>query len=160
MVPAIPENCNTVNVYLIVKDAEKALAFYAKAFGGEVGVCMKMPDGTVLHGEVKIGNSTIMVTSENPQWELKSAETLGGSPASIHLYVDDADSSFAKAIAAGCTEISPVQNQFWGDRYGKVADPFGFQWGVATHIEDVSEEEMGKRARAWFAEMAEAGHEG
>ena len=154
-VSAIPAGCNTVNAYLIVKDARAAMDFYAKAFGGEGGACMTAPDGSVMHGEVKIGNSTIMITQENPQWEMKSAETLGGSPASIHLYVENCDAVFKQALEAGCTEIAPMADAFWGDRYGKLVDPFGFQWGVATHIEDVDEEEMKKRGEAFFAQMAE-----
>ena len=154
-VNAIPAGCNTVNSYLIVKDARAALDFYAKAFGGEGGTCMTAPDGSVMHGEVKIGNSTLMISQENPDWHMHSAQTLGGSPASIHLYVDDCDHVYKQALDAGCTEIQPVADQFWGDRYGKVQDPFGFQWGIATHIEDVDEQEMERRAAEWMAQMAE-----
>jgi PhnB protein len=157
MVNPIPDNCNSINVYLVVKDARKAMEFYAQAFGGEANLCMQAPDGTVMHGEVKIGNSTLMLSQENLQWDMKSPETLGGSPASIHLYVSDCDAAFQTAMDAGCTMIAPVETQFWGDRYGKVMDPFGYQWGISTHVEDVSEEEMGKRAQAWFAQMAQAG---
>ena len=154
MASAIPEGCNSINVYLVVKDARKAMEFYAKAFGGEAGACMEAPDGSVVHGEVTIGNSTLMLSQENPQWDMKSPETLGGSPASLHLYVEDCDTLFQQAVDAGCTVVAPVQDQFWGDRYGKVMDPFGFQWGIATHVEDVSQEEMAKRAQEWFAQMA------
>lgn len=153
----VPDGCNCVNVYLVVKDGQKALDFYAKAFHGTAGTCMTAPDGSVVHGEVRIGNSTVMISQENPQWELKSAETLGGSPASVHLYVDDCDALHAHALESGCTEIMPPSDMFWGDRYGKVVDPFGFQWGIATHVEDVSEEEMQKRSEAWFAQMAGQG---
>lgn len=153
-VTPIPANCNSVNLYLIVKDAKKAIDFYIKAFNGKGGVCMTGPDGSVIHGEVIIGNSTIMLSQENPQWDMKSAETLGGSPVSIHLYVDDCDSVFQHAIDSGCTELSPMMDMFWGDRYGKLKDPFGFHWGVATHKEDVDEAEMKKRSEAWFAQMA------
>lgn len=153
-VSAVPAGCNTVNVYLIVKDAAAAIEFYKKAFHGTGGDCMHAPDGSVIHGEVVIGNSTLMLTQENPEWGMKSAETLGGSPASVHLYVEDCDSVFQNAIDSGCTQVAPVTDMFWGDRYGKVMDPFGFQWGIATHIEDVDEEEMKKRGEAWFAQMA------
>ena len=139
MVNPIPDGCNTVNLYLVVKDARQALDFYARAFGGTPGMVMTGPCGTgVMHAEIQIGNSTIMLSEENPQWQMKSAETLGGSPASIHLYVPDVDAAFQRAIEAGCRELSPVMDMFWGDRYGKVADPFGFQWGISTHQEDVS----------------------
>lgn len=151
----IPDNCNSVNVYLIVKDAKAAIEFYAKAFDGQPGICMEMPDGSVMHGEVVIGNSTVMLSQENPAWGAQSPESLGGSPAILHLYVEDAHASFAKAIEAGCTEVAPVVDMFWGDRFGKVLDPFGFQWGIATKFEDVSPEEMAKRTEEFIASMAE-----
>ena len=153
-VSPIPANCNSVNVYLIVKDARKAIDFYIKAFNGKGGTCMTAPDGSVMHGEVIIGNSTIMLSQENPEWHMKSAETLGGSPASLHIYVEDCDAVFQHAIESGCTEVAPVEDMFWGDRYGKVLDPFGFQWGIGTHIEDLDEAELKKRGDAWFAQMA------
>lgn len=149
----IAPNCNSVNVYLIVKDGQAAIDFYKKAFGGEGGACLKGPDGSVMHAEVTIGNSTVMLGQENEQWGMVSAETIGNSPVSIMLYVDDCDAVFKQAIEAGCTEVSPVEDQFWGDRHGKVADPFGYQWGIATHIEDMSAEEMKKRGEAWMASM-------
>ena len=153
----IPEGCNSVGVYLIVKDANAAIEFYKKAFGAEGGTCMTGPDGTgVMHAEIRIGNSTIMLADESPQWGTKSAETLGGSPVSMHVYIPDVDATFQRAVDAGCTVVSPCMDMFWGDRFGKVLDPFGFQWGLGTHFEDVSEEEMDKRAEAWFASMAEA----
>ncbi len=153
-VSPIPPGSNTISIYLIVKNANAALEFYEKAFGGTGTECMFAPDGSVMHGEIKIGNSTVMLSQENPQWDMKSPETLGGSPASIHMYVEDCDAAFQKAIDAGCTQVAPVTDMFWGDRYGKVEDPFGFQWGIATHIEDVSIEEMQKRSEAWFSQMA------
>ncbi|MEM8680722.1 MAG: VOC family protein [Planctomycetota bacterium] len=152
-VQAIPAGCNTVNAYLVVKDAEASIDFYTKAFGGEGGACLRAPDGSVMHAEIRIGNSTIMLSQENPAWELKSAETLGGSPVSLHLYVEDADALFKQAIDAGCTEVAPLMDAFWGDRFGKVCDPFGLQWSIATHVEDVSPAERDRRAQAWFASM-------
>jgi PhnB protein len=95
-----------------------------------------------------------MLAPENPQWGTKSAETLGGSPVSLHLYVEDADALFKQAVEAGCTEIAPMVDMFWGDRYGKVVDPFGIQWGIATHIEDVPPDEMAARQKAWMESMA------
>ncbi len=154
----IPDGCNSVNVYLIVKDGQAVIEFYKTAFGATGGVCMTGPDGTgVMHAEILIGNSTIMLSEENPQWGTKSAETMGGSPASLHLYLPDVDTAFQQAIDAGCTVAAPLMDTFWGDRFGKVVDPFGYQWGLATHIEDVSEVEMGKRAAAFFAQAGE-GH--
>ena len=117
---------------------------------------MKMPDGkSIMHAEIHIGNSTVMLTGENPQWEMKSAETLGGSPISMHIYVDDADKLFNRALEAGCQVAAPLMDAFWGDRYGKVVDPFGLQWGIATHKADLSEEQMAKGAAEFFAQMAE-----
>ena len=152
----IPTGCNSVNVYLVVKDPRAAIEFYTKAFDGTANLCMEGPDGSVMHAEVRIGNSTVMVSQENPEWHALSPEALGGSPASLHLYVDNCDAAFEKAVAAGCTAVFPVADMFWGDRYGKVVDPFGYQWGIATHVEDVSEQEMKKRSEAWFAQMAES----
>jgi len=155
-VKAMPDGFNSVSAYLIVKDPQKAIDFYRKALGAEPGVVMKMPDGkTILHAEMHIGNSTVMISQENPQWGMKSAETMGGSPISLHIYVDDADKLFQRAIDAGCEVAAPLMDAFWGDRYGKVVDPFGFQWGIATHKEDLGEEEMGKRAAEWFASMGQ-----
>jgi len=151
---AIPDGFSAVSSYIIVDDPDKAIDFYCNAFGAEPGAVIRMPDGSVLHGEVKIGNSTVMLTAENLEWQMKSAKSLGGSPISMHLYVEDADTAFKKALAAGCKVAAPLMDAFWGDRYGKVMDPFGIQWGIATHKEDLSEAEMSERAAAWFASMA------
>jgi uncharacterized glyoxalase superfamily protein PhnB len=152
----IPDGFNSVSAYLVVKDVEKAIDFYRKALGAEPGAMMKTPDGqAVMHAEMHIGNSAVMLSQENPQWEMKSAETMGGSPVSLHIYVDDADKLFQRAVDAGCEIAAPIMDAFWGDRYGKVKDPFGLQWGIATHKEDLSEEEIGKRAAEWFASMGQ-----
>ena len=155
MARAVPEGFNTVSAYLIVKDAKEAIDFYQKAFGAESGVRMPGPDGQgTMHAELRIGNSTVMLTDENPQWGLKSPSTLGGTAAGLHLYVDDADKAFQRAIDAGCTVKAPLMDAFWGDRFGMVDDPYGHQWGIATHVEDVAPEDMAKRAAAFFADMA------
>ncbi len=155
MAQGIPEGFNTVSVYMIVKDAKKAIDFYQKAFGAEAGVHMPGPGGQgTMHAELRIGNSTVMLTDENPQWGMKSPSTLGGTATGLHLYVDDADKAFQRAIDAGCTVKAPLMDAFWGDRFGKVTDPYGHEWGIATHIEDVAPEDMAKRAAAFFAEMA------
>ena len=155
-VKPVPDGFNSVSVYLVVKNAVEALEFYQKAFGAEAGARMPGPDGkSTMHAEMRIGNSTIMLTDENPQWQMKSPETLGGSPASLHVYVDDADKLFNRAVEAGCTVTAPLMDAFWGDRYGKLADPFGHQWGIATHTEDVAPEEMGRRAKEFFASMGD-----
>ena len=156
-VKAIPDGFNSVSSYLVVKDPKQAIDFYQKAFGAESGVQVKAPGGdAIMHAEIHIGNSTVMLTAENPQWQMKSAETMGGSPASLHLYVDDADKAFQRAIDAGCTVAAPIMDAFWGDRFGKVLDPFGYQWGIATHKEDLNEVEITKRAAEWFASMGDS----
>ena len=156
-VSPIPDGYHTVNIFLIVPNAKQALEFYGKAFGAETRMRMPGPDDSTMHAEMKIGDSCIMLTDENPAWDAKSPQTLGGSPASVHLYVPDADALFARALAAGCTVAYPMENAFWGDRYGKVKDPYGFTWGIATHVEEVSAEECERRAGAWMAKHAAGG---
>ena len=151
----IPDGFNTISAYLVVKNSVEALDFYQLAFGAESGVRMAGPDGqSTLHCEMRIGNSTIMLTDENPQWGMKSPQSLGGSPVSLHIYVQDADKLFERAITAGCTVKSPMADAFWGDRYGKVTDPFGHDRGISTHKEDLSAEEINKRATEFFANMS------
>jgi PhnB protein len=153
-VKPIPDGFNSVSAYLIVKNAAEALDFYKQALGAEPGVRMTGPDGkSTMHAEMHIGNSTVLLSDENPQWGAQSPETLGGSPSSLHVYVEDADALFKRAVEAGCEVVAPIMDAFWGDRYGKLKDPFGHQWGIATHIEDVPPEDMGKRAEKWFASM-------
>lgn len=154
-VQPIPDGFHTVSSYLVVKNAVEAIEFYQKAFGAEPGVRMAAPGGAgTMHAEIHIGDSTVMLTDENPQWGMKSPATLGGTPVSLHIYTEDVDTLFKRATDAGCTVVAPLMDAFWGDRYGKVADPFGHQWGIATHIEDVPPGEMEQRAAKWFAEMA------
>jgi len=141
-----PEGFRTATPYLVIRDAAKAIEFYKKAFGAQERFSMPGPDGKVMHGEFQIGDSIIMYTDENPQWGALSPQSLNGSPSSIFLYVPDVDATFKQAIAAGATEAMPVADMFWGDRYGKVVDPFGHRWDLATHKEDVAPEEMEKRA--------------
>ena len=127
----------------------------AKALGAKTKSRMPGPDGRgTVHAEMRIGDSTIMLSDENPSWGTKSARTLGGSPISLHIYTHDVDALYRRAISAGCSETMPVADMFWGDRYGKVKDPFGIEWGIGTHIEDVSPEEMKRRAADFFAQMA------
>ena len=153
-VKPIPDGFNSVSAYLIVRNSVDALDFYKKAFGAEACSRMAGPDGeSTMHAEMRIGNSTVMLSDENPQWEMKSPQTLGGSPTSLHIYVEDADEVFNRAVAAGCTVKAPLMDAFWGDRYGKLVDPFGHEWGIATHKEDLSEEEIAKRGAEWFANM-------
>lgn len=150
----VPPGCHTVNVYLTVQNSVEAMEFYAKAFGAKVISRMAGPDGkSTMHAEMTLGDSTIMLSDENPQWGTYSPKTLGGNTAALHLYVDDVDALFQQAVAAGCQVVFPVGDMFWGDRYGKLKDPFGHVWGIATHTEDVAPEELDRRAQDWIANM-------
>ncbi len=157
-VTPIPEGMNTVTPYLVVPEAVAAIKFYEKAFGAQMVMRMPGPGGQgTMHAEIRIGNSVVMLTDENPQWDMKSPATLGGSPVSMMIYVENVDDVFQQAVEAGCTALFPIDTMFWGDRMGKLTDPFGYQWAIATHVEDVGEEEMAKRQQAWIAEMAQGG---
>lgn len=151
-----PKGYHTVTPGITVKDAARALDFYREAFGAEELSRMPMPDGSIMHAEIKIGDSVIMLADENPQWGNKSPKTLGGTPSSLHVYVDDADKAFNRAVKAGCEVVMPIDNVFWGDRYGSVVDPFGHQWGIAHRVKEMSEEEM-QKAAAEFMQHSAAG---
>ena len=141
-----PQGYHSVTPYLICKDAAKALEYYKKAFGAEELSRHEMPDGKVGHAEIKIGDSPVMLADEFPEMNALSPQTIGGSPVSLMVYVDDVDDVFKRAIAAGGKETRPVENQFYGDRLGMMKDPFGHVWSIATHVEDVAPEEMKRRA--------------
>ncbi len=146
-VKPIPDGYHTATPYLIVKGAAKAIDFYKKAFGATE--IMRMDDGEKIHhAEIKIGTSPIMLGDECVEMDAISPETLGGSPITIMLYVEDVDAMFNAAVAAGATVNRPLADQFYGDRTGGLTDPFGHKWYVATHIEDVSHEELEKRSSA------------
>jgi PhnB protein len=147
-VKPIPEGYHSATPYLIVKDAARAIEFYKRAFGATELLRMAAPGGKIGHAEIKIGDSPIMLADEVPDMGALSPESLGGTPVSILIYVEDVDAGFNKAIAAGAKMQRPVKDQFYGDRTGGVTDPFGHVWYVATHKEDVSPEEMRKRAAA------------
>ena len=137
------------------KDARKAIEFYKRAFGAVELVTMPGPDGKgVMHAEVRIGDSIIMIGDENPQEACKSAETMGGSPVSFYIYVENADAAFRRAIEAGAESRMPVEDMFWGDRAGTVQDPFGYSWMLATHIKDLTMPEIQQGAHAFFSKMA------
>ena len=144
----IPEGYHSVTPYLIVKGAADAIEFYKKAFGATELFRMDQPDGRIGHAEIKIGDSAIMLADEFPELGHKSPPTLGGSPVSLLIYVEDVDAVFAQAIASGATEERPVEDKFYGDRGGSLIDPFGHIWHIATHIEDLSPEQMQERATA------------
>jgi PhnB protein len=150
-VKAIPAGHHTVAPYLAIKDAAKALEFYKKAFGATESYKLLLPDGRLGHGEIRLGDSLIMLSDEFPEYGGKAPQALGGSPVSIHLYVEDVDAFFKRALAAGAKARKPVTDQFYGDRSGQLEDPFGHLWWVATHKEDISPEEMQTRVRAMFA---------
>ncbi len=157
-VTPIPEGYNTVSAYLIVGNAQEAIAFYGKAFGAELVMRLPGPDGeSTMHAEVKIGNSIVMMSEETPHCDAQSPQTLGGSPVSLHLYVEDADARFQQAVDAGCTVEMPMTKMFWGDRFGKVSDPFGHQWSFASRVEIVDPEELDTRVKVLYAEMAAGG---
>jgi PhnB protein len=147
-VKPIPEGYHTATPYLIIKDAARAIEFYKKAFGATELMRMAQPDGRIGHAEIRIGDSPIMLADEFPEMGHRSPQSLGGSPVSILLYVEDVDALFNQAVSAGAKVERPVQDQFYGDRIGGVTDPFGHIWYIATHKEEVSPEEMRKRAAA------------
>jgi len=147
-VKAIPDGYYSLTPYLVCKGAEKAIEFYAKAFGAQETVRMPGPDGSIMHAEVKIGNSMLMLSDENKERGQLSPESIGGSACSIMFYADDVDQVFNRAVAAGAKAEMPPADMFWGDRMGNIVDPFGHKWAIATHTEDVSPAEMEKRMAA------------
>jgi PhnB protein len=147
-VKPIPEGYNSVTPYLIVNGAARAIEFYKQAFGATVTVRMDGPDGRVGHAEIRIGDSHVMLADEHPEMGARSPQTIGGSPVSLLLYVEDVDATVSQAVEAGAKLTRPVKDQFYGDRTGGLEDPFGHAWYVATHVEDVAPEEMRKRAAA------------
>jgi len=149
----IPQGYHTITPALTCRDAAKAIDFYKKAFGAQELMRMPSPDGKVSHAELKIGDSVVFVSDEFPGMSAAPAST--ATPAYyLFLYVKDADATYNQAVSAGAKATMPPQDMFWGDRFGKVTDPFGHQWGIATHVEDVAPEEIGKRAQAFFAKAA------
>jgi len=147
-VKPIPEGYRTVTPYLIVAGAAKAIEFYKQAFGATERMRHEMPGGAIGHAEVQIGDSVVMLADEFPQMGATGPLTIGGTPVGLCVYVENVDTVFQRAIAAGAREERPLQNQFYGDRTGTLIDPFGHKWTIATHIEDVSPAEMEKRMAA------------
>ncbi len=155
MTKTIPEGFHSVTPMFMFKDARKAIEFYKRAFGAQERYAMPGPDGKgVMHAELRIGNSIIMMGEENPQQTCKSAETAGGSPVSFYLYLENVDKAFKTALAAGAESRMPVQEMFWGDRVGTVQDPFGYSWMLATHVKELSPQEIEQGAKAAFAQAA------
>ncbi len=147
----------TITAHLIVNDGVKACEFYKNAFGAEILGVHKTPDGKVMHAELSVGGARLMLADEFPG--CGSPKTLGGSPVVLNLYVEeDVDGLFKQAEAAGATVVMPLANQFWGDRYGQVTDPFGHRWALGQHVEDVAPAEMERRAKEAFEKMAAMAH--
>ena len=146
-----PQGYHTLTPYMTVRNARAAIDFYKKAFGAEKVLQLDTADGTIAHAEIRIGDSVVMLSEENEAWGTKSPLSLGGSPMFLMAYVADVDAAFRRAIDAGATEVRPVADQFYGDRSGTLKDPYGHQWTLSTHIEDVSEAEAQRRMEAAFA---------
>jgi PhnB protein len=136
--------------YLTVSNGAKAIEFYQQAFGAIEEMRMAAPGGKIGHAELKIGTALLMLSDEYPEMDVRSPESIGGTPVTLHLYVEDVDATFAQAVAAGAKVMRPVEDQFYGDRAGKLVDPFGHCWFLATHKEDVALEEMKRRAEKLF----------
>ena len=150
----IPEGYHTITPYLAVDDAAEAIEYYQEAFGAKERVRMNAPDGKIGHAELEIGDSLVMLSDPFPQATTKSPSELGGTSASVFMYVEDVDATVKQAVDAGATVTMEVSDQFWGDRFGSVVDPFGHQWSIATHVEDLSPEEIAERAKSAMAAMS------
>ena len=151
----IPSGMHTVTPHIVCADGVNAIDFYKKAFNAQEMMRLLGHDGKLMHGAIRIGDSVVMLADEYPEWGSLGPKTLKGSSVTIHLYVEDADSQFNQAVTAGCTVRMPLTDMFWGDRYGVVQDPFGHQWAIATHIRDVSPEEIQAAANKGCPEATE-----
>jgi PhnB protein len=154
MTKPVPEGYHTVSPYLAVEDAARAIDYYVKAFGAKEVVRMNAPDGSIGHAELEIGDSRVMLADPFPQSSTRPPKELGGTSVSVFLYVEDVDATVKQAVDAGGTLTMEVADQFWGDRFGGFTDPFGHSWSVATHVEDVSAEEMAERAKTAMAQSS------
>jgi len=146
----IPEGYDRATPYLIVKNASEAIRFYQQAFEATELMRLTQPNGSLGHAEIKVGNAPLMLADESPEMGIRGPQTIGGTAVTLCLYVQDVDAVFARAIALGAKEVRPVTDQFYGDRAGMLEDPYGHVWNIATHIEDVSQEELQKRFEAQF----------
>ena len=147
-VKSVPEGYPSLSPYLIVRDGAAAIEFYQKVFGATLRMKLDAPGGRVGHAELEIGNALVMLADEHPEMGALAPTTIGGTPVGLHLYLEDVDAVAKKAIAAGATLKRPVENQFYGDRHGSIIDPFGHLWHISTHVEDVSPNEIARRAAA------------
>ncbi len=153
-VKPIPEGYHALTPYLAVDDAARAIDFYERAFGARERGRMPAPDGRVAHAELAIGDSVVMLSDPFPQETCKAPTELGGTSVAVFLYVEDVDAVVQRAVDAGATVTTPVEDQFWGDRYGKVTDPFGHEWQIATHKEDLTPEEIAERGKEAMASLS------
>jgi len=151
----IPPGFHTVTPSLIVRNAAEAIEFYKKALGAQELMRMAGPDGKIGHAELKIGDSIIFLTDENPSMGCKSPQTLGGTAGSLHLYVEDVDKAFQRAIDVGGKVTMPVADMFWGDRFGNFVDPYGHNWGLSTRTQELTQQEVEKGAKDFYAQMAQ-----
>ena len=154
-VKPIPDGMSRVTPHLVCRDADAAMDFYARAFGAIEVTRLHGPDGKLMHGFMRIGDASLMLVDEMPAWGALGPLALGGSPVTIHLYVEDVDAAFARALAAGAKETMPVADMFWGDRYGQLADPFGHRWSLATHVRDLTPAQVAAAAKACFTESCQ-----
>jgi PhnB protein len=152
----VPEGYHTLTPYLAVDDATAAIEFYQRAFGAKERVRMHGPDGMIAHAELEIGDSKVMLADPFPQASTRPPKELGGTSVGVFVYVANVDEVFQQAVDAGATATMEPDDQFWGDRFGSVTDPFGHSWQISTHVEDVPPEEMEKRSKEWMAQMANA----
>ena len=150
----IPEGYRTVTPFLVVDDGAGAIDYYKKAFGAKERMRMETPDGKIGHAELEIGDSLIMLSDPFPQASTRPPKEIGGASGGVFLYVEDVDAVVQRAVDKGATVTMEVEDQFWGDRFGTVTDPFGHVWSIATHVEDVPPAEMAERAKAAMAAMA------
>jgi PhnB protein len=155
-VKPIPEGYSTLTTYVAVDDAAKAIEFYERAFGAKERSRMPGPDGKIAHAEIVIGDSVVMLSDPFPQATVKPPTQVGGTTAGLFMYVEDVDTAYRRAVDAGATETMPPEDMFWGDRFGTVTDPFGHSWQIATHVEDLTPEEMAARGQEAMASMAQA----
>jgi PhnB protein len=149
----VPPGFHTLTPHLIVRDAARAITFYEKAFGAQLLRKMLTADGKVMHAAMKVGDSMLMLNDEFPEWGALSPVSSGGSGVTLHMYLENVDAAFQKAVSAGAEVKMPLMDQFWGDRYGIVADPFGHKWSLATHVRDVSQEDMAQAQAQAMSEM-------
>jgi PhnB protein len=155
-VQAIPKGYHSLTPYMTVRDATRAIEFYKQAFGATERGVMKGPDGKIMHAELVIGDSIVMLADEFPEFGSLSPQSTGGAGMGLHIYVEDVDSAFERAVKAGANVEMPVSDMFWGDRYGKLRDPFGHKWSIATHTADLSAEEMERGMHEAMAKMPQS----